>query len=107
MSVLMRAWVALIALSVATTAVALLDLATLMAGATILLIAWAKARLIFLHYLELADVPGWRGGLMFGLALFMALLFVLYASAGSGSAHGLGKIVGQVELRQNPVAGAL
>lgn len=73
-----RAWLGLALLSAATTAVALSPLGAPWAGVLILAIAWAKARLIFLWYLELADVPGWRGGLLFGLALFMLLLFGLY-----------------------------
>ena len=47
----------------------------------ILLAAWAKARLILLWYLELADVPGWRGGILLTLALFVAFLLTLYLAA--------------------------
>ena len=81
MTALDRAWLGLAMLSAATTAVALSPLPAPYSGFLILACAWAKARLIFLWYLELSDVPSWRGGLMFGLALFMAVLFGLYALA--------------------------
>ncbi len=77
----MRAWAGLAVLSALTTLVALSELAAPWAGALILLAAWLKARLIFLDYLALRDVSGWRSGLLFGLALFMALLFTLYGVA--------------------------
>ena len=80
MTALDRAWLGLAMLSAATTVVALSPLPAPYSGALILACAWAKARLIFLWYLELHDIPGWRGGLMFGLALFMAVLFGLYAA---------------------------
>ena len=81
MSALTQAWLWLSLFSAATTVVALGPLPAPLSGALILAFAWAKARLIFLHYLELADVPGWRGGVLMVLALFALLLFVLYAIA--------------------------
>ena len=78
MTALARAWIWLALFSAATTVVALSPLPAPYSGALILFFAWAKARLIFLHYLELADVPGWRSGIMLGLAIFMAALFVPY-----------------------------
>ena len=81
MSSLVRAWIWLSLFSAATTITALSPLTPPISGALILVFAWAKARLIFLQYLELADVPGWRGGILFGLALFALLLFGLYALA--------------------------
>ena len=78
MNALTKAWLALALFSAATTFVALSPLPAPYSGALILVFAWAKARLIFLHYLELADVPGWCGGIMLGLAIFMAALFAPY-----------------------------
>ena len=80
-SSLLLAWIGLALLSVATTAVAIGPIPAPWSGALILAIALAKARLIFLWYLELAEVPGWRAGILFGLVLFMALLFALYLAA--------------------------
>ena len=80
MTALDRAWLGLAMLSAATTVVALSPLPAPYSGALILACAWLKARLIFLWYLELHDIPGWRGGLLFGLALFMAVLFGLYVA---------------------------
>ncbi|WP_425040461.1 nitric oxide reductase F protein [Primorskyibacter sp. S187A] len=78
MRALVLAWGGLALLSAATTLVALFGLSAPLAGVLILAAAWAKARLIFLWYLGLAPVEGWRQGILFGLALFMALLFGLY-----------------------------
>lgn len=81
MTQLYRTWIGLALLSAATTSVVVFGFAKPWSGALILAFAWAKARLILLWYLELADVPQWRGGLLFGLALFMVLLFGLYLLA--------------------------
>ena len=78
MTALARAWIWLALFSATTTMVALSPLPAPYSGALILVFAWAKARLIFLHYLELAHVPGWRGGIMLGLAIFMCALFAPY-----------------------------
>ena len=78
MNALDRAWLGLAILSALTTATALSPIQAPYSGALILAFAWLKARLIFLWYLELVDVPGWRQGLLFGLALFMVVLFGLY-----------------------------
>ena len=86
-----RAWIGLILLFAATTLVSLGAMGPPVAGLLILAIAWAKARLIFLWYLDLADVPQWRTGILFALGLFIAVLFGLYlAAGGSGGAQGLG-----------------
>ena len=81
MTMLLRAWIGLVLLSAATTLVALSDLAAPYAGIAILLAAWAKARLIFLWYLGIAPVAGWRQGILMGLALFCLLIFGLYLAA--------------------------
>lgn len=82
---LLRAWVALIALSLGSTALAALiargDLAgaaTTGAGAAILGLAWAKARVILERYLGLAAAPFWRRGFSIVLALYGAGLLTLY-----------------------------
>jgi len=84
MTVLTRAWIALGLFSAITTIIALAPVPAPISGALILLLAWAKARLIFLHYLELADVPGWRGGIMLGLGIFMIVLLAAYVATPSG-----------------------
>lgn len=78
MTPLDRAWLGLALLSGATTLAALIGPDAPWGGLLILALAWAKARLIFLWYLELAGVAGWRGGVMFGLTLFMLGLAGLY-----------------------------
>lgn len=51
----------------------------------ILAMAWAKARLILLHYLGLANVLQWRAGMMaaigFAVALFAMLWMTGYLTA--------------------------
>ncbi|MEX0344163.1 MAG: cytochrome C oxidase subunit IV family protein [Rhizobiaceae bacterium] len=81
MTPLHLAWVGLAGLSAATTAVAVFGLANPWSGILILVFAWAKVRLILLWYLELADVPRWRSGILLGLAVFMLLIFALYLIA--------------------------
>lgn len=81
MTALERAWIGLALLSAGSTVVALSQIGAPVSGLLVLALAWAKARLIFLWYLDLADVPGWRGGVQFGLALFLLLLTGLYLAA--------------------------
>lgn len=81
MTALNRAWVGLALLSAVSTAVALSPIGAPWSGIVILGCAWAKSRLIFLWYLDLAPVPGWRGGILFGLALFVLVLLALYLAA--------------------------
>jgi hypothetical protein len=81
MTALDRAWIGLSLLTAVSTAIALSPLPAPWSGALILALAWAKARLIFLWYLDLAPVPVWRGGVLFGLALFVLLLLGLYVLA--------------------------
>lgn len=83
---LIRAWLALVALSGIATAVALLrpdtpDWAATLAGAVILGLAWLKARVILDRYLDLADYPAARRGFGAGLGVFAVAALVLYALA--------------------------
>ena len=80
---LTRAWALLIALCLATTAIAALGpepSAPLALGAVILAIAFLKMRLILTRYLGLANAPFWRRGFDVTLALFVLLLLGLYAA---------------------------
>ena len=81
---LIRAWLALVALSAVATAVSLLrpaspPWAATTAGAVILVLAWLKARVILDRYLGLAGVPGARRGFGAGLGAFALAALVLYA----------------------------
>lgn len=81
---LVRAWLALIALSGIATAVALLrpdapPWATTVAGAAILGLAWLKARVILDRYLDLAGHPSARRGFGAALGAFALAALVLYA----------------------------
>lgn len=78
---LFRAWLGLLALSLAATLVTLWDRPAALsapAGAAILLLAWAKARIILARYLGLAAAPFWRRGFEISLAGFALLLLGLY-----------------------------
>ncbi len=78
---ILRAWLRLLALSLGTTMVTLWDwpvALTAPAGAAILLLAWAKARIILARYLGLASAPFWRRGFEIALAGFALLLLGLY-----------------------------
>lgn len=82
-----RAWLILLALSAASTFVSLNvtlqrpDAIPFLGGVVILLLAWAKARLIAARYLDLAEAPGYLRGFSLVLALFMAALLGLYLAA--------------------------
>ncbi|MDO5370664.1 cytochrome C oxidase subunit IV family protein [Paracoccus sp. (in: a-proteobacteria)] len=83
---LLRAWLALIALSGIATAVALLrpdapPWAGTAAGAVILGLAWLKARVILDRYLDLAGYPAARRGFGAGLGFFALAALVLHALA--------------------------
>jgi len=83
---LLRGWVALVVFSVATTLLAMAvarnwiqPSAAPLAGAAILALAWAKARVILRRYLGLAEAPSWRRGFDLVLGLFVLGLLALYA----------------------------
>ncbi|WP_022705026.1 cytochrome C oxidase subunit IV family protein [Pseudorhodobacter ferrugineus] len=87
MQTITRAWLILLALSAASTAVSFnvtLQLPAqipLLGGIIILLLAWAKARIIAARYLELAQAPAYLRGFSLVLALFMLTLLGLYVAA--------------------------
>jgi hypothetical protein len=78
---LLRAWGALIGLSLGSTAQSLWhwppNLGAL-AGALILTLGWLKARVILSRYLGLSAAPFWRRGFGLALGLFCLLLLGLY-----------------------------
>lgn len=82
-----RAWLILLVLSAASTAVSFgvtlkrPETIPLLGGVVILLLAWAKARVIAARYLELAQAPAYLRGFSLVLALFMAGLLGLYLAA--------------------------
>ncbi len=83
-----RAWLMLLALSAASTALsvavgagALAGPSATLGGAAILTIAWAKARTILNAYLRLADAPAFRRGFGLTLGLYALLLLGLYVAA--------------------------
>ena len=81
------AWLWLVGLSLGSTAITLWHWPpslALLAGAMILCLAWAKARVILNSYLGLAAAPAWRRGFGLALALFCLLLLALYLGAGFG-----------------------
>jgi len=80
-----RAWAALVALSLGSTMIATLvgrgaltGAEVTGAGAVILLLAWAKARVILDRYLGLAAAPFWHRGFSIVLGLYCAGLLALY-----------------------------
>ena len=78
---LFRAWLAMIGFSAASTAISLWQwptALTALAGVLILGLAWAKARVILLSYLGLAEAPFWRRGFSLCLLLYVGLLLALY-----------------------------
>ena len=87
MQIITRAWLILLGLSAASTlvslAVTLQRPATIpfLGGIVILLLAWAKARIIAARYLELAQAPAYLRGFSLVLALFMIALLALYLAA--------------------------
>lgn len=78
---LVRAWIWLLTLSVASTAIAFLvseHYNTTIAGCIILGLALVKARLILSQYLRLAEAPLWRRGFNFVLTLFVLVAIGLF-----------------------------
>lgn len=76
---LTRAYLALLALSAASTAVAASGLSGRWLALLVLTLAWAKARLILNRYLGLAQAPAIARGFALVLGLFMALVMGLAA----------------------------
>ena len=81
---LIRAWGWLIGLSLGSTVMAQLPLPPHLAavtGAAILVLAWAKARIILTRYLGLHAAPFWCRGFELALGFFCCLLLGLYLMA--------------------------
>ncbi|MDW3225757.1 MAG: cytochrome C oxidase subunit IV family protein [Paracoccaceae bacterium] len=78
---LIRAWLALTAFTALGTVLHFSPMPATVSGSLILLAAGLKARLVLLDYLELRGVPGWSGGILFGLFCFIALLLTLFLAA--------------------------
>lgn len=71
MSRVTKAWVLLLALSAASTALAASGLAGAALALPILTLAGLKAHVILRDYLGLASAPGWLRGFDLGLALLI------------------------------------
>ena len=87
MSALTRAWVMLLALSAASTVLSIaVTQGTLGAvlptaiGAAVLILAWAKARIILGAYLRLREAPAIQRGFALSLGLYALLLLGLYVA---------------------------
>lgn len=66
-----KAWILLLALSAASTALAASGLAGAALALPILMLAGLKAHVILRDYLGLASAPGWLRGFDLGLALLI------------------------------------
>ncbi len=77
-SPLTRAWLTLIALSVASAILTLTQLPPKAIGAGILILALGKSRIILARYLDLAKSPAWLRGFMMVLISFAVVVFALY-----------------------------
>lgn len=78
-----RAWLALIGLSLATVLATVgmpAGIGRPIFGGVVLLLAWAKARIILSRYLGLSQAPGWLSGFSWVLGLFCLLLLCLYVA---------------------------
>jgi hypothetical protein len=80
---LIRAWAALVVLGLGATLIAASPglLPGPAAGALLLILAWAKARLILNAFLGLSAAPAWARGFGLALGLYMALLLGLALAA--------------------------
>lgn len=77
-----RAWLLLVALSLASTGLAASGLSGAGFVLAVLALAGIKARLILAHYLGLTAAPAWARGFDLGLALLLALFAGLALAAG-------------------------
>ena len=72
-----RTWAALIAASLASTALAASGLTGRAFALAVLALAWTKAELILRRYLQLVRVPAVARGFSLGLTVFLALATAL------------------------------
>jgi len=84
---LVAAWGALVALSVATTVLSLIDAAgpaRALSAAAVIVLAGLKARVILARYLGLAQSRFWTRGFDGVLGVFLALAFGIYLVGNGG-----------------------
>lgn len=82
MTVALRAWLILTAITLGLAGLLALGGDHIAPRAWLALIAvasFAKARLILFDYLNLRGVNGWRGGFIFGLLALIVLVYALLA----------------------------
>lgn len=78
---IIRAWLWLLALSIGSTVAALVvnsGTQATIAGSIILLLAWAKSRIILAQYLGLAQAPAIKRGFNMVMTLFMLTALGLF-----------------------------
>ena len=75
---LTRAWLTLLALSIASAVLTLLPVSPMFLGGGILILALAKCHVILARYLALSNSPAWLRGFTMVLSGFSALVFSLY-----------------------------
>ncbi len=75
---LTRAWLTLLALSLASAVLTMLPAPPTLPAAGILILALVKARIILARYLELAKSSAWLRGFTTVLIAFTTLIFGLY-----------------------------
>jgi len=75
---LVKAWIALIALSLGSALLTVLGLPVKVTGAAILALALAKARVILMRYLGLDQAPSIGRGVTAVLSLFTLTVFGLF-----------------------------
>ncbi|MBV2361635.1 cytochrome C oxidase subunit IV family protein [Thalassococcus sp. CAU 1522] len=68
------------ALSLGSTALSLLPQGGWAFGIAVLVLAFVKARVILLDYLNLRGAPSWRGGFVFATAVTLLVFLGLYAA---------------------------
>lgn len=84
---MIEAWGLLVALSLATTALTLIEVsgpARVAIGGAVLVLAGLKARTILSRYLNLARSEFWTRSFDMAIGLFLLVVFVLFAAAGKG-----------------------
>ncbi|SDX26784.1 Cytochrome C oxidase subunit IV [Ruegeria halocynthiae] len=75
---LTRAWLGLLALSVASAVLTMLHAPAALIGAGILILALIKSRIILARYLDLSTSPAWLRGFTMVLTGFAIVVFALY-----------------------------
>lgn len=82
---MIEAWGLLVALSLATTALTLIEASgpvRVAIGGAVLALAGLKARIILSRYLHLARSRFWTRSFDMAIGLFLLIAFVLFAAAG-------------------------